>query len=137
MAETDSLIIDTSALFAILSTKDNFHTKATSVYQDLEQTELTLWSTSYAMVETVALLHRRGGFSAVLAFEDWTKNTDLQVVWVDERLHDAAWTRFIESEGRGLSLVDWTIAIASQELGAHVFTFDTDFAQQGVAVIPR
>ena len=48
-----------------------------------------------------------------------------------------AWARFIENQGRGLSLVDWTIAIASQELGAHVFTFDVDFAQQGLAVIPR
>ena len=137
MAETDPLIIDTSALFAILSTKDKFHHRATSVYHDLEQTERTLWSTSYAMVETVALLHRRGGFSAVLAFEDWTKDTDLHVVWVDEQMHDVAKTRFIENQGRGLSLVDWTIAIASQELGAHVFTFDTDFAQLGLAVIPR
>ena len=135
MAETDPLIIDTSALFAILSAKDKFHSRATSVYQDLEQTERTLWSTSYAMVETIALLHRRGGFSAVLAFGDWTKNTNFQVVWVDEQMHDAAWTRFMENQG--LSFVNWTIAIASQELGAHVFTFDTDFAEQGVAVIPR
>ena len=137
MAEGNPLIIDTSALFAILSTKDKFHSRAASVYQDLEQTEQTLWSTSYAMVETVALLHRRGGFSAFLAFEDWRRDANLQVIWVDERIHEAAWTRFTENQGRGLSLVDWTIAIASRELGAHVFTFDEDFIQQGVAVIPR
>ena len=52
-------------------------------------------------------------------------------------MHDLAWARFTENQGRGLSLVDWTIAIASQELSAHIFTFDTDFAQQGIAVIPR
>lgn len=137
MAETEHLIVDTSALFAILSAKDKFHSEATSVYQDLVQSERTFWSTSYAVVEAVALLHRRGGFSDVLAFEDWRRNADLQVVWVDERMHDLAWARFTGNQGQGLSFVDWTIAIASRELGAHVFTFDTDFAQQGHAVIPR
>ena len=137
MAETDPLCIDTSALFAILSTKDKFHRRATDIYGELIQTERGIFITSYALVETVALLHRRSGFSPVIAFEDWTKDTNLQVVWVDERLHNAAWSRFMENQGRGLSLVDWTIAIASQELGAHVFTFDEDFVQQGVAVIPR
>ena len=137
MAETDPLLIDTSALFAILSTKDKFHRRATDIYGELTQTEWSIFTTSYALVEAVALLHRRGGFSAVLAFEDWRKDTNLQVFWVDERLHDAAWTRFIENQGRGLSLVDWTIAIASRELGAPIFAFDADFAQQGLPVLPR
>lgn len=137
MAETNHLLIDTSALFAILSTKDDYHDRATSAYQDLVQAEARLWSTSYALVESLALLHRRGGFSAASTFTDWSKDANLQVMWVDEQLHNAAWTRFTESRGQGLSFVDWTIAIASRELGAHIFTFDADFIQQGLPVVPR
>ena len=137
MAETNSFVIDTSALFAILSVNDDFHARAKATYQRMGQSEATMWCTSYAVVECIALLRRRRGFEAVLAFEEWIKDADLQIFWVDERLHNAAWTRFMESEGRGLSMVDWTIAIASRELGANVFTFDTGFAESGITVIPR
>ena len=38
----------------------------------------------------------------------------------------------MEERGRGLSLVDWTIAVASREMGAPVFTFDGGFANEGL-----
>ena len=137
MDELRSILVDTSALFAIINDEDKYHSAAKSAHLELVASNSQFWATSYTLLESIALIDRRLGFSAVLAFEDWSRDASLQVFWVDERIHDAAWTRFIASEGRGLSLVDWTIAIASQELGAHVFTFDTDFAQQGIAVIPR
>ena len=43
----------------------------------------------------------------------------------------------MEERGRGLSLVDWTIAVASREMGAPVFTFDGGLANEGLAVLPR
>ena len=137
MAEIKSVLVDTSALFAIINSNDKYHEVAKAAHLELVTSDSLFWATSYTLVESIALLNRRLGFSAVLAFEDWRKDIDLQIFWVDERLHDAAWVRFTETQGRGLSLVDWTITIASRELGAQVFTFDEDFIQQGVAVIPR
>ena len=43
----------------------------------------------------------------------------------------------MEHQGQGLSLVDWTIAVASLEMSAPVFTFDGDFAEEGILVVPR
>ncbi len=40
-------------------------------------------------------------------------------------------------EGRGLSFVDWTIAVASREMGAPVFTFDSGFANEALPVLPH
>jgi hypothetical protein len=52
-------------------------------------------------------------------------------------VHSAALEQFRLSAGRGLSLVDWTIVLASRVEAAYVFTFDSGFAGQGVATIPE
>ena len=130
------MLVDTSALYALRSKTDRFHERANAAYERLTDEDRELWTTSYALVETVALLHRRLGFNAVSEFSKW-RELSLGVLWVDSRLHDAAWARFTAAQGRGLGFVDWTIAVASREMGAQVFTFDTGFAREGLPVAPR
>ena len=52
-------------------------------------------------------------------------------------MHADAWGRFMAARGRGLSFVDWTIAVVSREMGAPVFTFDGGFANEALPVVPR
>lgn len=108
-----------------------------AAFERLLDGEQELRTTSYTLVETVALLHRRLGFAVVSEFSEWRRRADLQVLWIDSRTHDAAWERFMAERGRGLSFVDWTTAVASREMGAPVFTFDGGFAAQGLPVVPR
>ena len=137
MAGTDRILIDTSALYAMRSASDLFHGRASSSYRRFVDGNVDFWTTSYVLVETVALLHRRLGFEAVEDFSRWRIDSDVQMVWVNGRMHDAAWERYMEHRGQGLSLVDWTIAVASLQMGAPVFTFDGDFAEEGILVVPR
>ena len=136
MAGAERLLVDTSAFYALFSTTDEFHERANTALQGLADTNQEFWTTSYTLVETVALLHRRLGFQTVSEFSRWSK-THLSVSWVDRNAHDQAWDRFMAEEGRGLSFVDWTTVIASREMRAPVFTFDGDFGRQGVSVVPR
>lgn len=101
----------------------------------MKDTNPELWATSYTLVETVALLHRRLGFEIVSEFSEW-REVSLQVLWIDSRMHDEAWDLYMAEQGRGLSFVDWTTAVASREIGAPVFTFDGGFASQGIHVLP-
>ena len=133
----DRVLIDTSAFYALHSTVDRFHDKGNVVFQDLMDAKQEFWATSYTLVETVALLHRRLGFSAVAEFSEWRGRSNLQVLWTDSRAHDQAWDRYMADQGRGLSLVDWTTVVVSHEMRAPVFTFDGGFANQGLAVVPR
>ena len=137
MAMLERVLIDTSAFYAIYSATDLFHHRASVAYGRLTDGGQELWTTSYALVETVALLHRRLGFGVVQEFSEWQRRSNLQVLWVDGNIHDAAWDRFMDRRGRGLSFVDWTIVVASREMGAPVFTFDGGFAEEGLAVVPR
>ena len=135
MATPERVLIDTSALYAIRSATDLFHDRASAAFERLKDTNPELWATSYTLVETVALLHRRLGFEVVSEFSEW-REANLQVLWIDSRTHSAAWDRYMAERGRGLSFVDWTIAVASREMGAPVFTFDGGFASQGLHVLP-
>ena len=136
MALPERVLVDTSALYALFSSNDDFHHRARYAYELLVDEERELWTTSYTLVETVALLHRRLGFQAIAEFSDWYE-AGLQVFWVQNRVHTAAWDRYTSERGQSLSFVDWTTVVASRQIGAYVFTFDGGFARQGLTVIPR
>ena len=83
------------------------------------------------------MLHRRLGFQAVSEFSEWRRQSDIQMFWIDSRVHTEAWDRYMAERGRGLSFVDWTTVVLSREMRVPVFTFDAGFANQGLAVVPR
>ena len=136
MATPERVLIDTSAFYAIRSATDLFHDRASAAFQGLTDADQELWTTSYTLVETIALLHRRLGFEVVSEFGEWQRRSSIQVLWIDSRIHAEAWERFMAERGQGLSFVDWTTAVASREMGAPVFTFDGGFASQGLHVVP-
>ena len=138
MALPDRVLVDTSAFFALRSATDLFHDRASLAYEALIDREQELWATSYTLVETIALLHRRLGFQVVSEFAEWRRRANLKVLWIDSAMHDEAWNRFVAEQGRGLSFVDWTTTVASRGMeDAPVFTFDGGFVNSGVPVVPR
>ena len=137
MALPSRVLIDTSAFFALRSSTDLFHDRARVAYERLVDREQELWTTSYTLVETVELLHRRQGFAVVSVFSEWAARANLQVLYVDNQMHAAACQRYKVEEGRGLSFVDWTTVVVSREIDASVFTFNQGFANQGLPVVPR
>ena len=46
------------------------------------------WTTSYVLVETVALMDRRLGFASVLDFEGWRSEAHIEVLWIDASSHE-------------------------------------------------
>ena len=136
MAIPDTVLLDTSAIFALFVPSDDFHHRALEAYERLADREAELWVTSYTLVETIALVHRRLGFEVMLQISGWFRTT-LETFWVSPTVHGEAWNQFATVRGRGLSFVDWTSVIASRWLGASVFTFDPGFANQGLSVVPR
>lgn len=134
---SERVLVDTSAFYALFSATDLFHDRARNAYELLMDREYELWTTSYTLIETVALLHRRLDFQVVSKFAEW-RSSNLGVLWIDCRVHDSAWGLFVNAQGRGLSFVDWTTVVASREIDdAPVFTFDAGFANEGLPVVPR
>ena len=129
------IIIDTSAIFAHLDPNDLFHARATETYYSLLSDGDRLSTNSYVLVESSALIHRRMGFAALSSFLDSVQGL-WEIRWIDRRMHDAIWQRMSASGGSRLSLVDWSVIVMAEQTRAAVFTFDSDFVNEGLTVIP-
>ena len=132
----ERVLIDTSAFYALVSQSDSFHEQAKTAYERLIDREQELWTNSYVLLETIALIHRRLGFQVLSEFVE-TVQSNVRVFWVESTLHNEAWQQLTAVRGSGLSFVDWTAVLVSRIIDAPVFTFDSGFVDRGVSVLPR
>lgn len=127
---------DTAGLYAGLNDRDVYHPLALTAWQRLLGQQERLVTTNYVVVETIALIGRRLGMTAVRAVErDFLPV--LQVVWVDEPLHRRAMAALLTANSRDLSLVDCVSFELMRQLGLDTaFTFDAHFREQGFRSVP-
>ena len=129
------VFLDTSAAYALLVASDTNHPRAARVYRSLEARTATLVTTSYVLVETYALLGRRVGRQAVMAFREDLEPL-LDVIWVGADLHERGLNLLLERSRRHLSLVDAVSFVVIRDQAIEdVFAYDPDFRQEGFSVL--
>jgi predicted nucleic acid-binding protein len=128
------VILDTSAIYALISASDQFHLRANEVYSDLVDGGDELRTTSYIMVETAALVHRRLGFQLLKAFVDSMAGV-VDILWIDRITHEESWRRMVGRDGAQLSFVDWSTIVTAENTRSVIFAFDQDFSAQGLQVL--
>ncbi|MDQ3553996.1 MAG: PIN domain-containing protein [Chloroflexota bacterium] len=127
--------VDTSALYALLDEDDGNHRRAEDALQMLARERRRLFTHSYVVVESVALVQRRLGITQVRRLVDHLLGV-VAIRWVDEALHRAAYAALLASDSRGVSLVDHTTFIVMREAGIDdAFAFDSDLMSQGFHLI--
>ena len=125
-----TVLIDTTALFALLDVRDEHHVSAVRHWDLLEDEDLV--AHSYVVVETVALARARLGWPAVHRLVDEVLPA-LRVEMVDRELHDSALMVY-RRLGGGTSFVDRvTIAFGQREGIRSAFAFDRDLEASGLA----
>ena len=127
----NQVFVDTSAILALLVATDEAHPAAKMAFARLAAREAALLTTSYVLVETYALLGRRLGMEAVRGFREQFAPL-LEVIWVDQDLHNRALDTLLQRGSRQLSLVDVTsfLVIGEQQI-EEVFAFDRQFENEG------
>lgn len=130
-----AVFADTSALLALLSTTDENHARAKHAFANLRVRQALLLSTSYVLVETYALVGRRLGLDAVRSFRaDFAPLVD--VVRIDETLHNAGLDLLFNRRKRMLSLVDAvSFIVMRQRSVAEAFAIDPLFDQEGFSMV--
>ena len=128
--------VDTSAFIAVLDADDRMHAKAGPEWERLLQAGVTLRTTNYVLVETLAVLQNRFGLEAVRRFTaDVLPMID--VSWIAEGVHLSAQHALLIASRRDLSLVDCTSFEVMRRDGiGSAFCFDQHFSQQGFQVLP-
>ena len=130
-----TVLVDTSAVLALLVPTDAQHAKARRAFAKLAEAQSRLLTTSYTLVECYALIDRRIGRAAVRRFRNEFAPL-LDVIWVGADEHDRA-LDVVEAGGTsGPSLVDATsFVIARKHHVGQVFAYDAHFIQAGFALV--
>ena len=131
----NSVFADTSALLALLNPADENHDRAQRAFATLRTRKASVHSTSYVLVETYALVGRRLGLEAVRSFRtDFAPLID--VVWVDDMLHNAGLDLLLDRRKRLLSLVDAVSFVTMRQSHmAEAFAFDPHFEDEGFSIV--
>ncbi len=128
--------IDTSAFLAVLDADDLQHRRAKKAWADLIGSGDPLTTSSYVLIETLALLQHRIGLEAVRTFHGDVMPV-LQIEWVDAETHAAGMAGLLAASQRRLSLVDCVSFHLIRRAGIpRAFTLDRHFRVQGFACIP-
>ncbi len=130
-----NILVDTSAIFALVSPEDKFHAEAQDTFSELVERGDQLYTTSYVLVESSALIHRRLGFEVLRTFIQSIQGV-WETIWIDRSTHEEIWNRMRSRDGTRLSLVDWSVIVGSEKTRSAIFAFDSDFSTEGLRVIP-
>lgn len=130
------ILVDTSALYAVLDRDDENHAVAKATWGGLLETDQPLLVTNYVVVETTALVQHRLGMEAVRVLCGDILPA-LQVHWITDGDHAHAQNALLATDRRKLSLVDCSsFHIMRSRMMRTAFAFDPHFREQGFDVIP-
>lgn len=127
------LLVDTSAVYALIDRDDTYHRKAVTLLRSVPRRGLTPLLTNFIMAESHALLLSRLG--AEIA-RDWL----LRQIWPVERItpEDEEKTREIirRYSDKSFSYTDATSFAVMERLGIkEAFAFDPHFRQYGLKLL--
>lgn len=125
------IFIDTSALYALGSLSDEYHSKAKAILKELLKKDREFITSNYILLETISLLQRRQGLGVANRFIEKVSG-NVSVLWIDETLHKNAWDYWKKCWQGDLSLVDCSSFVLMHNEGIkEAFTFDKQFKRAG------
>jgi len=131
-----SVYADTSALYALLVRSEQGHATVRAAFSDLLDDDRPIWTTSFVLVETMALLQHRIGLEAAHDFDEDILPV-LRLRWVDEDLYRRGIDRLWREDRRSLSLVDCVgFEFMKAEGITTAFAIDPHFTRAGFDLLP-
>ncbi len=129
------ILIDTSAIIAVLCEDDRYHSLAGETWKRLVREGEGIWCNNYILVEAVSIIQRRYGMQILRLFHE-NMLPLLTIEWLGEQDHAEAMAILLAANRRRLSLVDCSAFVTMRRRGIRqVFTFDPHFAEQGFRAV--
>ena len=128
------IFADTSGLYALLVNNDYMFVRARENFVYFAENNVQLVTSSFVLVETVALLQSRVGIEPVQDFNAKILPL-LDVIWVDNTWYTKAVQRLLAQKSRRVSLVDClSFEIMDTFQIKCAFAFDKHFEENGFAL---
>lgn len=130
------VLVDTSAYYALATATDQYHQRAQALLTGLAQQRWRLFTTTYLVAETHALLLARLGRDAAVGFLRAQERGSTTIVQVSAADEAAARSIIYRYEDKEFSLTDATSFVVMERLGISIaFAFDRDFVQYGLTLL--
>ena len=132
------VFVDTSAFVALRNKSELEHEAARTAFAALVAERATLFTSNYVFAETyTALLVRVGRSEALHWGRAFRAGGAVDLIRIEQRLEDKAWSVLESHEDKTWSYVDATsFAVMERERIDTAFAFDRHFAQRGLTVLP-
>jgi predicted nucleic acid-binding protein len=125
----EGIIIDTSAIYALLDKSDSFHEQAKDVFSKLSKDNLNISITNFIVAECHAIIGIRIGHELA---RKWLQNLYWPVERVLEEDEKKAREIIISYTDKSFSYTDATSFAVMERLGiTKALTFDQHFSQYG------
>ena len=130
-----SIFIDTCAFLALINHDDEFYPVASDLFTKAAEADEKFFTSNYVVLETIFLLQRELGLSAVNDFRKLILPIT-NIIWVDEKIHNDCLNNLIMSEKKKISLTDYSsFYILDNFKIDSVFTFDKHFREKDYKIL--
>ena len=131
----DKVLLDTSAIYALLDADDDHHRKAAAISQQLVRRKVVLVLPNFLLAESHAILNKRLGPQAARDF----LNSALQEYEIERATLEDEWAAYAllqqTSRAKDLSYFDAVAIAMADRLGiGEVFSFDRHFKLAGLSL---
>ena len=131
------IFVDSGAWIALLDRRDQYHSEAVAIYNNLMQQRTQLLTTDYVIDETATHLRYKVNHSIAVQFLNLIENSKvtgrLTVAEIDSVLFQTADRLFRQYDTAELSFTDCTsFAVCQQHNISEAFAFDQDFTIIGI-----
>lgn len=129
----NSIFVDTSGFVAVQDKNDRNHKTAIEYWRRLAGEAIAVYTSNYVFDETYTVLLKRVGREAALDFgEAVLMSKAIQMVYIDEGLHELSWKIARKYADKALSFTDCTSFAVINDLAIdQAFSYDSHFRQFG------
>ena len=133
------IFVDSGAWIAFLDRRDQHHSDAVAIFNDLVQQRTRLLTTDYVIDETATRLRYKVNYSIAVQFLDLIESSKvtrgLTITEIDSALFQEAERLFRQYDTAELSFTDCTsFAVCQQHNISEAFAFDQHFPMMGITL---
>jgi len=130
------ILVDTSAFYALADRGDTLHQTAVAIANRLAEERARLFTTTFVLAETQALLLNRLGRARATQTLREIRRSSVTVVRPTVRDEDRAWAIIEGFDDKDFSFTDAASFVVMARLGIDAaFAFDRDFTRYGLTVL--
>lgn len=133
----EKIFVDTSGWVALFVENDTNHTKAVSIFEQIKNSKVSIYTSDYCIDETITTILAKGSHKeSVLAGEALFSSKLIKIVHVCPDYLQAAWELYQKYMDKRFSFTDVTSFVIMKDLNIkNAFAFDGEFIRAGIELI--